>query len=702
VPISFLAVISLLVSTAIVGFGMHWIFGLQLIPSLTFGALISATDPVAVVALFKQVGAPKRLNALVEGESLLNDGTAIVLYRVFIGFVAVTTFTPAMVGSGIIQFAIVALGGVLVGVVSSFIVSMLLKMVSDSSAQLGLTVAAAYLSFLVADHYFHVSGVIATMVVGLYLGNQARLELNKVALHGMHHIWEFLALTANTIVFFGVGANIDSSGIRASLWLIGPTIALVYFARAFAIFGSMPLVNRIKGVTKVSIQYQTVLVWGGLRGGLALALVLMLPEDFPHRQLFLSLASVIVLSTLFANALTMETILKWLKLKDLSRRDKQQYLKVLKQVSDKAIIPFREAGQSGQYSLDVVSRQDRALGELFRNKTEELAESTKDIEFNRFDSLSSLLALEQSKYNHRLEDGILSKRAYLRLVDTIKDRRELVEASKWQELSEYSFLALNAGNEKSFIKKWMYAKLGLKLEAMLHLRLVLEELTDEAEGPEAMSARESWQSCAERSLKNFYAIYPDYSLSIQTHYISATTVVNIENKIDHMVSADVLNRSIASRLRQDIEMVHHQQLIEAKGLLMPSVLRLFKRVPILSQAPDSLLQEMCNASNKRTIDEGQDVVKQGEVGESFYLLTAGMLEVHRGEGAESIVVSRLFAGDFFGEVSLLFGGARNATVTAIVPSQVIEVSKKSFTDLLDRYPQIKEKMLLVAGERRVE
>ena len=148
-PISALAVVGLVVSTLLIGLSLHWIFALDLLPSLTFGALISATDPVAVVALFKEVGAPRRLTTLVEGESLLNDGTAIVLFRLLLLLTMGQAVGHNLLAWSVLQFVLVCFGGVALGAVVAAVTNVLLRAtVGSAAAQVGLTVVAAYVSFL--------------------------------------------------------------------------------------------------------------------------------------------------------------------------------------------------------------------------------------------------------------------------------------------------------------------------------------------------------------------------------------------------------------------------------------------------------------------------------------------------------------------------------------------------------------------------
>ena len=190
---------------------------------------------------------PRRLATLVEGESLLNDGTAIVLFRVMVGLLATGAVTFGVVLHGALEFVLVALGGMAIGCVAILVTRLLLGWTSHSApAQLGLTVATAYVSFIVADHFCHVSGVVATMTVGLYLGNRARLELSRDALHSMHAVWEFLALCANTLVFLAVGLVVDLHILAGTALLLPATLLVVYLARAVSVVATIEPLHRLR------------------------------------------------------------------------------------------------------------------------------------------------------------------------------------------------------------------------------------------------------------------------------------------------------------------------------------------------------------------------------------------------------------------------------------------------------------------------
>lgn len=325
-PISALSIVALGISTTLIGYGLHHFFDLPLLPCLTFGALISATDPVAVLSLFREVGAPKRLTTLIEGESLLNDGTAMVLFKLLLAAsLAANTevarlsssspFSWKFLGAFSLQFTMMILGSVLIGLLAAGLTRSLLRATARTgAAQLGITVTMAYLTFLVSDLYLHLSGVLTTLVLGLTMGIHLRKELNASAYASFFPTWEFFALAANSLVFFAVGLTVNLTGLGGAGSIIPMTLLIVYLARGLSILGTLPAVNALKVSAPISWAQQIALMWGGVRGGLALGLVLTLPTSFPQRNLFLTLAVSVVLATLFLNAVTTRSLLDLLKL----------------------------------------------------------------------------------------------------------------------------------------------------------------------------------------------------------------------------------------------------------------------------------------------------------------------------------------------------------------------------------------------------
>jgi CPA1 family monovalent cation:H+ antiporter len=275
--------------------------------ALVFGALISATDPIAVVAIFKSSGVPKRLAVLLDGESLLNDGTAIVFFTLSLALVAGTVVTAGGLAFDFIK--IVGIGA-LIGTGVGLAVSQVIKQVDDPMIEITLTTIAAYGSFLVAEH-FQYSGVIAVVAAGMFCGNYgARVGMTPTTRIAVETFWEYVAFALNSIVFLLIGLEVNFQSLLASWQVILVAYLVVTGARALVVFGASSLLRMTR--ERIPWVWSVILTWGGLRGGLPMVLVLSLPKDFPHRELLVSMTFGVVILSILVHGLTMSPLLRWL------------------------------------------------------------------------------------------------------------------------------------------------------------------------------------------------------------------------------------------------------------------------------------------------------------------------------------------------------------------------------------------------------
>ena len=312
-PILFLAIplmlLSTVISAALIYLGIGHPSGFPWIAALLTGALLSATDPVAVVALLRQMGVSERLALLMEGESLFNDATAIVIFGVFLAM-ATGTGDPMSVNSASVHFLQVFFGGLLVGAVTGLLFIGLSKLLREPVVKALATVISAYLSFIVAESMFHVSGVMAVLVTGLLLGFQSQPAASDSSPGFVQQLWEFNSYVANTLVFLLMGVTI-TLGMFEERWLamlIG--IGGVLVARALGIFTFVPLLNKVTPIEPIKRPYQVVMFWGGLRGAVTLALALSLPTTLEYWWTIQSIAFGVVLFTLFVQATSTGPLLR--------------------------------------------------------------------------------------------------------------------------------------------------------------------------------------------------------------------------------------------------------------------------------------------------------------------------------------------------------------------------------------------------------
>lgn len=303
--VAVLASLGVLLAAAVTAGGMHYILDWNWGSSIVFGVLIAATDPVSVIATFKEAGVQGRLRLLIESESLLNDGTAAVGFVAVLSVLAGAHYNIASI-SGVLLLTIG--GGVLIGAAVGFGFMYLAGRTSDYLVELIFTALAAYGSFFVAEH-FGCSGVLAALTAGLVVGNyRPSGSLSESGHHALETFWEFIAFVANSLIFILIGAQEAQQHFRG-IWLsVLVAIALVTLGRAVAIYPLCALFSRSR--LKVDRRHQHILFWGGLRGALALALALALPDDLPQRDAIVSISFAVVAFSVFAQGLTITPLLR--------------------------------------------------------------------------------------------------------------------------------------------------------------------------------------------------------------------------------------------------------------------------------------------------------------------------------------------------------------------------------------------------------
>lgn len=312
--IALYALLGTLVAMVVVTLGLVYLFHFPLAPSLVFGALISATDPVAIIAMFKDNHFEGRLSVLVEAESLFNDGVAAVLFALAAGFAAHQG--QGLSGADIaVELARVALGGLAIGALAGASACLLARGVTDHLIELTLSTIAAFASFLAAEH-LGASGVLATVTAGLIVGHFGLGEAERPSVftprgrESLGRFWEFAAFLANSVIFLLIGANIALAPYENYHYavIIG-VVALTLVARACAVY---PLSLLLRG--GVSLAEQHVLWWGGLRGALGLALALSLPASLPLREEIIVVTFAAVAFSILAQGLSMPLLLRRLNL----------------------------------------------------------------------------------------------------------------------------------------------------------------------------------------------------------------------------------------------------------------------------------------------------------------------------------------------------------------------------------------------------
>lgn len=305
-----LAFVGTILATFVGGAIVYWATPLPWTVALVFGAMIAATDPVAVLATFRGLGADKRLSVLLEGESLFNDGIALSLFLTLVAAVG----GGFQLGHAATTFGLSVVGGVVLGLAIGWAGHLLIALVDEHLSEMIVSVAVAYGAFLAAEQ-LHFSGVMATLAAAMTLSRLGRSRgwvFTGGSLEVIDNLWAFLAFIANAALFLLMGLSAAASGLTTYPDFVAWGVAAALVGRAATAYGLSALLHRFGlGFPRAE---RHVIFWGGLRGAVALAAALSLPVEFPHRQQLLAMTYGVVLFTALAQGLTIGPLVRRLGL----------------------------------------------------------------------------------------------------------------------------------------------------------------------------------------------------------------------------------------------------------------------------------------------------------------------------------------------------------------------------------------------------
>ena len=735
-PVLMLAIPGLLISTAVIGSVMVFATDLGWPEALLLGSILSATDPVAVISLFRQLGAPKRLTTLVEGESLFNDATAIVLANILVGIMAVGVITSQTVLLGIGNFFLVFLGGLLVGWAAAVLVGLVLGRVEgDAFIEISLTTVLAYLSFVMAEETLHLSGVMATVAAGMVIGGWGKAKISPSVAGYMVHFWEYASTVANALIFLLVGITIGRtigiSGITQYLPALGWVILAMIVSRALVIFTLLPLVGRLPGAEPVDIRYQTVMFWGGLRGGVALAIALsVVPEDATGlREMFVVLVAGAVLFTLVFQGLTMEHLVRRFGLHVPPLSDRLARFEGLLSAKTRTLEQIPELQAGGLFAPRIAdSIRDRCEKDIATMKAalEQLRADELDLDEERKLLHLRCFGVENTLYYQMFSRGHLSERAYRNLTHSIELQTEgirhdanlpgfTLHPPTGERLENVFYRILDGlpglgGIVERFRANRTARDYEIAWARSRGSRRVLDELgalakIDSARPDivdEARAAYEYWYENARSRLDQNAELFPEFVSAAQERLADRLVLHAEREAIEEKAHSGIIPEGVAETMLQ--EMAEELRTLRASQVvkLQVSPEELLKKVPFFADTPPEEFALLARKLRRRTAPAGEVIVRQGGSGSSLFLVARGVIRVSLLKGDVSEDLATLMAGDFFGETALLHNTYRTATCRAVTPCALYELRRDDLDEVRARCPAIQAALEEADSRRQAE
>ncbi len=708
--IAILAVPGLIVCTLLTAWLAHgafpwnWSWGV----ALMFGALISATDPVAVVALLKEQSSRKRLETLIEGESLLNDGTAIVLFTLFYGMALATGGASEFSLFGtVVQFTWVVALGLVIGLALGMLALVWIgRVFNDEMIEITVTVAVAYLVFFIAEGMFHVSGVVGIVALALLFASVGRTRISPEVGGFLHHFWELLAYIANTVIFLLVGIVIaDRVKVDSlELWLVlGALYVCLFLIRGGSILLFNPILKRIGiGITR---EKSIVLTWGGLRGAVALALALVVAQD-PNMppgvgETVLFLCAGIVVMTILINGMTMPMMFRWLGLDSLPA-SKQATI-------DKARVSIREDLEkvvpelkSNQFLQMADWAHIRANTELSALPPESALAEAEDKDYETA-YRRRLLEAERKSYWVQYQQGLLSGSAVNKLVEAVEhaldgdpqigpreDLHQLWRSPGWLGW------ALQYGAFRNLAISSAFDRLALGYDAARGFIIAQDEISryvDQLAPSEAAATRargEILQNKRDTFLRveELRASFPEILAGLETQAATRVLLNRERAVIQRLVGAGVLDKPEAERLVDEVE--HKMKALRNLPLNVPKIdaRTMLARVDWIAGLPEEMAARLARLAEVTIHAADEDLLHAGKSAPALLVISRGSVEELSGDPPASQIEEVHGAGAVLGEHSIVEGHHQRGVRTA-TPVEAVWLKGNGLKTILAESPQLK-------------
>ena len=718
-PILMLAVVATVVCTAVVGFALWPIAELPLVVCLLLGSVVATTDPAAVIAVFRDVGAAARLTRLVEGEALLNDAAAIVMFTVLLGVIVSGRQPNLLVGEE--QFLVSFFGGAALGLLAGRALLQLIPWTRDDRlAEATLTVALPYLVFIVAEQVLHVSGVVAVLCSGLTVSAFGRSRITPYNWSFITDLWAQIAFWAHSLVFVLASILVPKLLLDMrfhDVMLIAALIVAVFAARLLVLFLLLPLLSLAKLTQPISTAYKLAIAWGGLRGALTLVLALAVTENpalTPEVHKFVAvLATALVLFTLLVNGTTLRFVIRLLGLDQLSPVDQAlrdrvlalSYAEISETVRTMAneheISPSAVASALAPYEAGMAAAKSPSVAEAGLTDHQRLA-----IGLVALGNQERMLALE-----------IMAERAAspVTVQALLRNAEALGEAARsggrvgYQRSAEaalafpFSFAVAYFFYRRFRIVRFLADRLGDRFEMLLVTRLLIQELM----GAHAVRSRSIF---GERVVELIDAVlklrlrrttaaldalrrqYPQYAAALEARFLRQSAMRREMGRYDALFQEGLIAAEVYEDLKGSV--ADKKRETRPRFDLGLDTRELIGRLDLFADLNEQQLERVQKLLRPLFVAPRRLIVREGDQGDACYFIASGAAEV--------VFPGRripLGSGDLFGEMALLTGMTRQADVVAMTYCRLLVLRKVDFDRFMQDNGDIRQVIHKIAASR---
>ncbi|WP_126977905.1 cation:proton antiporter [Frigidibacter oleivorans] len=725
VPILVLAVLAVLVATVVIGLALLPFAGLPLAACLLIGAIVSTTDPSAVVSIFRATAAPQRLARIVEGESLLNDAAAIALFGLFLGFVTVVGQDADLAG-GLLRFPWILAGGALAGIVAARLaVGLMARMPDHPLGQISVSVALPYLTYIGAEQLLAASGVVGVVAAGLVMNLMAPGRFSPALTALLRDTWDLLAHWAGSLIFILAALLIPRllSTVQAfDLVLVGVVALAALAARAMILFGVLPLLTLLRLSPRVERPYRLAILWGGLRGAVTLALALAVTESrfvpADVKRMVGIVATGFTLFTLIVQGTTLRWVIHRLGLDLLSPIDRALSRQVIAVALQTVREGVAETARDFGLTREIVREEAKRFGERLDDAVRQADEAQEIQDRDRITlGLVALAGRERDLILEEFRAQVIPAQLAERL---LAGADGVIEATRIGGRNAYRAAARKAlaPGRLHRLASALHNRTGMgrplarltedRFEALVALGMILPQLhgfiDDRIYRIHGRRVAELLHELLERrqeevqkELEGLRLQFPGYAETLERRLIRRTTLQLEEREYDALTEDGLIGPELRARLAEEIGR-RRGRLAERPTLdLKLQKSDLVAQFPLFSELDEGVRRMLARRLRTVYARPGQVILPRDAPPRQVWFIASGAVEA-----ITASTRHRLGRGEMFGQLALLARVRRRAQVVAITPCTLLALDETRFRKLLDQSPELRQAVVDSAARRGVK